>query len=196
MISRCGGGALAFPGYDGDYFYFELYAGTGHRLRESGGSWDFAPAVPGQPDSTTWCNGLIGVADAQLGPDGALYLAALGYTVDFPRGLHRIRPDPAAVGADVAAHPFRLLTPPSPNPFRDRTTFAVRNDRHGPVRVTVTDVAGRAVRHVHAGDVPAGPRALSWDGRDDGGRPVPSGVYFLNARTASGTGRAKVVLLR
>jgi glucose/arabinose dehydrogenase len=86
------GSPRSFPGeYDGDFFYFEFYGGTLHRLRGSGRHWAIAPPVPGQPGAEVWADGLRSVVDAQLGPDGALWFLALGFGTE--PGLFRIVPD-------------------------------------------------------------------------------------------------------
>jgi flagellar hook assembly protein FlgD len=51
--------------------------------------------------------------------------------------------------------------------------------RAGRLRLQVLDPAGRTVRTLHDGWGAAGDGHARWDGRDDGGREVPSGVYVL-----------------
>ncbi len=113
------------------------------------------------------------------------------------------RPD---LGAAVA----ELLTPTSspvragvselrvvaaPNPFHASTTIHCSMPETGPAALAITDVAGRRVRTLLDGPVGAGSRSFVWDGRDDAGRAVASGVYFyrLQAAAKSGTGRVQVV---
>ena len=55
--------------------------------------------------------------------------------------------------------------------------FAVPRD--GPVSLRVFDLGGRAVRTLAAGNHPAGEHSIEWDGRDDDGRLVSSGPYFV-----------------
>ena len=47
-----------------------------------------------------------------------------------------------------------------------------------PAELAVFDAAGRCVRHLVSGRVEAGDRTIAWDGRDDGGTRLASGVYF------------------
>ncbi|MBK9471437.1 MAG: CapA family protein [bacterium] len=77
-----------------------------------------------------------------------------------------------------------------PNPFNPRTTIelALAGPAGGavPVEVAVHDLAGRRVRILYAGPLESGRlHGLSWDGADDRGRPLASGVYFCRA-TADG----------
>ncbi len=65
-----------------------------------------------------------------------------------------------------------------PNPSNGNTTLRFTLDGHADVRLVVFDQRGRLVRELTAGTRGAGPHALSWDGRDMGGRSVAAGTYF------------------
>jgi hypothetical protein len=97
----------------------------------------------------------------------------------------------------VTAAPYVAGAPslraPSPNPFRTRTTFAFELPSPARVRLAIHDVAGRVVRDLSLGLRPAGAQAAAWDGRDDRGRPVPSGVYFCVLRGAGPASVTKAV---
>ncbi len=81
--------------------------------------------------------------------------------------------------------PARVLTV-WPNPSNAGATIAWRDVAAGPLLVTVHDLRGRRVRGlVGADDVPPAGRAF-WDGRDDRGATVASGVYIVRLRDASG----------
>jgi hypothetical protein len=103
-------------------------------------------------------------------------------------------------GACCAGAP--ALAPPAPNPVRggQGQTWSIRlepGDRPGTFQLSLLDVSGRRVlvREVRI-DVP-GMRLVPWDGRDRAGRPVPAGVYFLEAlRPDGGRERRKIVVLR
>ena len=88
----------------------------------------------------------------------------------------------------------RLSLAVSPNPFRDATVVSVQAPGSGPFTVTVHDAAGRRVRTL-AGASGAGGR-FTWDGLDDAGRAVLSGVYFLRVTTAQGVRTTPVILRR
>ncbi|NOT32724.1 MAG: T9SS type A sorting domain-containing protein [Candidatus Eisenbacteria bacterium] len=66
-----------------------------------------------------------------------------------------------------------------PNPFGGtlRIDFAVAGA--GPAALEVFGIDGRRVRALQSAAVTSGTRAVSWDGRDDGGRTAPPGVYFV-----------------
>ncbi len=93
-----------------------------------------------------------------------------------------------------AAAAARLVA--SPNPCNPRTTFRFTLPTAAIVEMNVYDLAGRRLRTLAAA-LPrgAGPHAMLWDGRDDAGRNVPSGVYLgrLEAGTLRATARVVVV---
>ncbi|NNE43889.1 MAG: T9SS type A sorting domain-containing protein [Gemmatimonadetes bacterium] len=79
-----------------------------------------------------------------------------------------------------------------PNPWNDATEFSVAlDDGSNSARLDVYDLAGRRVRRLHRGPIQRGIATFRWDGNDDAGRPVTSGIYFVRFRDASGTRTAK-----
>ncbi len=73
----------------------------------------------------------------------------------------------------------------APNPFNPITkiAFTVPEDA-SPVTLMICNVNGRVVRRLVDEPLSAGPHTIVWNGRDDMGRDLPSGVYF--ARLAAG----------
>ncbi|NNE44082.1 MAG: T9SS type A sorting domain-containing protein, partial [Gemmatimonadetes bacterium] len=84
----------------------------------------------------------------------------------------------------------------SPNPFRGRTDVSLALAAPGPVRITVFDVTGRAVRRLADGEWPAGTVRIPWDGRDGAGRAVAPGIYFIRLLGSESTDAVKTVVLR
>jgi endoglucanase Acf2 len=102
---------------------------------------------------------------------------------------------PSGVGDDVV--PGALTAARSyPNPFNPQTTIECVVPAEGPVRLAVYDARGRQVRVLADGRLPAGAHTVAWDGRDDGGRSLASGVYFLRFEAAGAARVGKLVLLR
>lgn len=64
------------------------------------------------------------------------------------------------------------------------------------VVVSVYDVIGRRIRRLYDGSLPGGTAALVWDGRNDDGVPVASGLYWYAARGEEGVAKRKVVYVR
>jgi hypothetical protein len=74
------------------------------------------------------------------------------------------------------------LISPSPNPFTTTSLISFELPREGPVQLVVHDLLGRRVRTLLDGVRPAGKWSASWDGREDNGRTLPSGVYLVRMR--------------
>ena len=78
-----------------------------------------------------------------------------------------------------------------PNPFGLGTEIHFVLEAPAQVRLTVYDPSGRQVRVVEDGSFSAGEHSVRWDSRDNGARPVRSGLYFyrLDVDGRSTTGR-------
>ena len=63
------------------------------------------------------------------------------------------------------------------------------------VELALFDVSGRRVAVVARGAFGAGSHAARWDGNDEAGRRVPTGVYFARLVTEDGVATQKVVLV-
>jgi hypothetical protein len=72
----------------------------------------------------------------------------------------------------------------APNPFNPRTTIRFDLPVAGQARLSIYDLAGRLVRVLVEGEIPAGSHEAVWDGRDASGRAAPSGSYL--ARLVAG----------
>jgi hypothetical protein len=104
--------------------------------------------------------------------------------------------DPAsAAGETPATYTTRLLAN-VPNPFNPVTTVRFELAMAGAVTVTVHDVAGRRVRTLVSGTYASGPHGAPWNGRDDRGEPVSSGVYFCRLEAGGVVATRKMVLLK
>ena len=99
-------------------------------------------------------------------------------------------------GSEAIAPRRLALLPAVPNPFNPGTTLRLSVDQQQVLRVHIHDVRGRRVRTLVEGLVPAGESDLTWDGRDDTGNPVPSGVYFATLGARSGRQIQRLVLMR
>jgi hypothetical protein len=84
----------------------------------------------------------------------------------------------------------------SSNPSRGTATFACGVPQPSPTSLIVYDSRGRFVRQlVHAPEA-TGKFTVEWDGRDDSGERVPSGVYFCRLLAAGRTSTARIVIAR
>lgn len=116
-----------------------------------------------------------------------------GETEDY---LIRITDHPVGVPHTPDLKETLQLHGASPNPFNPRTTVAFTAARDGMVRLTLHDASGRRVRTLVDGRVTAGRNEVRWNGTDDDGRALPSGVYFARASMDGAVQTAKLVLVR
>ncbi len=92
--------------------------------------------------------------------------------------------DLPAIGAQAALHAA------SPNPFNPRTRVSFTMAEAGEATLQVFDLSGRLVRTLLDGHQQAGDHSVTFDGRDDHGAALPSGVYtarLVNGGTAQTT---------
>jgi hypothetical protein len=102
--------------------------------------------------------------------------------------------DPTAVGTLSA---LTHLGEACPNPFNPRTLIHYAIAQPGPVDLRVYDAAGRLVRRlVHENSVLVGGYEVIWDGHDDRGLEVGSGVYFYRLDTRESRLTQRMTLLR
>lgn len=89
-----------------------------------------------------------------------------------------------------------LAVTSAPNPAGVRVDLALDLPRAAHVQVDVYDVAGRRIRTIHRGDLPAGLRQLSWDGRLDDGSAAASGVYRYVVKAGGQEAVGRIVWIR
>ncbi len=69
-----------------------------------------------------------------------------------------------------------------PNPFNPSTRIAFVAPSSGPLSVRIFNLRGEVVRVLRDGPVAAGPGSVTWNGDDDQGHGVASGIYFYEVR--------------
>jgi hypothetical protein len=82
-----------------------------------------------------------------------------------------------------------------PNPFRSSTTIHYALPEPTPVRLTIHDVSGRRVRVLQGGSQDAGHWHVEWNGRDDLGETVATGLYLVRLESGAETRIGRVVLV-
>lgn len=88
---------------------------------------------------------------------------------------------------------LRLVT--RPNPFMGGTMIGFALPHAAEVSLGVYDLSGRLVRSLQRGKLAAGEHRFDWNGRDDAGRRVAAGIYFVGLDGRGVQVRAKVVKL-
>jgi len=101
--------------------------------------------------------------------------------------------------------PIQMLTMPtasmrleqnSPNPFNPQTQIRFSLSSKENVTLAIYDVSGRLVRMLASGTQDTGTHSITWDGRNDAGATVGSGVYFYRLDAGKFSATKKMVMLK
>jgi len=105
-------------------------------------------------------------------------------------------PDPCEAGIDDAwLRPGVPLTC-QPNPFGPATVIRFALEQSAEIELGVYDPSGRRIRSLVGGTQPAGEHSVAWNGRDDAGRRLTGGLYFLRLTTPGAFTSQRVVLMK
>jgi hypothetical protein len=128
--------------------------------------------------------------------DGAEYLIADIFDLGAPVALVEGSPEilmggsntrPGATGAALSVYP---------NPFNPATTISFELTSRQNVSVRVYDIRGSLVRELDNRSFPAGLTQISWDGRDQQGRPIATGIYLIHVKSAAFDMTRKAVMIK
>jgi len=108
-----------------------------------------------------------------------------------PTGVDEESPgEEIPIGAGIVLHPNQ------PNPFNPNTTIRFTLPEAGKVRLSVCDVRGRALRTLLDGELERGGHRIVWDGRDDAGHTLASGLYLARLEQEGEVLARKMLLLK
>ena len=117
--------------------------------------------------------------------------------------IHRIMDATSDItNTDTSIPEHNFLHQNYPNPFNPTTNIRYDLPNSAQVNLAIYTLLGEKVRTLVAGQQPAGAHTVQWDGRDEAGAQVASGVYFyqISAQDASGSQQLnqsrKLLLLR
>ncbi|MCK4511038.1 carboxypeptidase regulatory-like domain-containing protein, partial [bacterium] len=163
-----------------------------------GGSWtqvaSYSGLLSNWTEVTIDLDSYVGTSDFKvrfiLDSDG--WVQRDGWYVD---DIHVFADQPT--GVDDGGTPLKLLVGNYPNPFNPTTSVRYTVPRAGPVDLRVYDASGRLVRTlVETASHDAGRHSASWDGRDESGVEVATGVYFVRLTADSQSASSRMVLLK
>jgi hypothetical protein len=159
-------------------------------------------------DDATILNAPVECYTSELGSwpvEGAM---TLSLRLNFTNVAHGIEiggvaigtlPSPTAV-ADPPASPdigaSLLLKQNRPNPFNPSTVIGYELKQAGEVDLRIFSATGRLVRTLMHGNAEPGAHRVEWDGRDDAGRPQPSGAYYYRLTAGDLEESKPMILLR
>ncbi|MCX5800823.1 MAG: hypothetical protein NTX17_05485 [Candidatus Eisenbacteria bacterium] len=168
-----------------DFSHYAIYKGT---------SEDF---VPGESNriGTAWDTSFV---DDQFDPNTNNYYKVTAWDIhENEGGWGLLTPEGISGSEQPPAVPtVALLEQNVPNPFNPVTAIRFSTSHSGRVALRVYDVTGRPVRTLVQEIRGAGRYEVKWDGRDDNGRGVPSGVYLYRLEAPWYGETRKMVLIK
>ncbi|MCA9754422.1 MAG: T9SS type A sorting domain-containing protein [Candidatus Eisenbacteria bacterium] len=136
--------------------------------------------------------------------DGRIVYYAFNYAVVdanarymlLENSIRWLLPQDPAETPELESQVSLMLQPARPNPMEAWTEIHFVIPTAAPVDLAVFDVAGRRVRTLVNEPLEAGSHQALWNGRDDRGLEVSSGIYFYRLSTSEGARIQKVTRLR
>ncbi|HPT72791.1 MAG TPA: T9SS type A sorting domain-containing protein, partial [Candidatus Cloacimonadota bacterium] len=83
-----------------------------------------------------------------------------------------------------------------PNPFNSETTISYNLSTKGQVELNIYNIRGQLIRHLVNDKQILGKHTVTWNGKDDHGKTLASGIYFCRISSAGRQATRKMVLLK
>jgi hypothetical protein len=199
IIRHSRGPTLWPTSWEGNVLYADFMMGWMRMLHpESNGTWTRIPSN-GAVSFDFFADNMLYPTDFQWGPDGDLWWTSYGDGAWDPGSgtLHRMYCDVSELAAASLSVRDRSLTlRANPNPARGPISFSAVLSTRERVRLIVLDVLGRRVATLLDADREPGVVQVMWDGRDEHGHPVPSGLYLARIQAGSQSSTTRIVQTR
>ncbi len=129
------------------------------------------------------------IVDLEAGPGGWIYFATRN------SGVYRFQQPTGIPPGQNASADFRLFQN-YPNPFNPETAISYQLSNGSNLELAVYNSLGQKIRTLVQARQPAGRYQVKWDGRDEAGREVGSGVYIYRLKAGQYSISKKMILLR
>jgi hypothetical protein len=178
---------VAFCGYTGTSLTTQIYQNTGTGFVSAGFSF------PGVRE------GALAFCDIDNDCDCDFFMMGADWSTKYGQPYENTainwvgvpEDDPSSWSADG-----HLLGVNRPNPFNPTTTIRFIVPADGQVDLAIYDLSGRRVKTLVSTRLDAREYERTWDGTDDAGRRMASGVYFCKLSTAGGVDERKLVMVK
>lgn len=141
----------------------------------------------GKPQVLAMDNNVAGVAWADSRSSGKTEIVGL-YAQKYSCPVVATQEQTPTAGKLVASN--------YPNPFNPSTTISYNLPQNGQVTLNVYNSRGQRVRALVSARQAAGQHTVTWNGTDDHGRNMASGVYFYKVETAGSSSVSKMLLVK
>jgi hypothetical protein len=103
---------------------------------------------------------------------------------------------PADEPEELLPEKYNILEQNYPNPFNEGTMIDFELSRAGHIELAVFNILGEEVARLVNGRLERGEHSITWNGRDDAGRILPSGMYLYRLSTRTGSHTRKMLYLK
>lgn len=83
-----------------------------------------------------------------------------------------------------------------PNPFNPETTINFKLSDHGNVKLNIYNVKGQLIKTLANENKASGDYSIKWDGKDNNGKKVASGIYLYKIKSGNFSSTKKMILLK
>lgn len=135
--------------------------------------------------------------------DGIVYLAFYGESTVPENGDNDLMIDNLQIRLEPVSNADGLLSPPVdqllanyPNPFRAHTIVRYQLKDSQPVKIEIYNLKGQLVKVLVDARKTAGTHEVQWDGSDQGGNRVSSGIYYYKMQKGKFSSTGKMILLK
>ena len=97
---------------------------------------------------------------------------------------------------DPQYHPENSMLTVSPNPFYESTNLSFALTKTTDVKLNIYNIKGHKIRTLLSEVLTQGNHSINWDGTDNNGKKISSGIYFYTLETIDNIYTKKVILLK
>ncbi|TES89715.1 MAG: T9SS type A sorting domain-containing protein, partial [Candidatus Cloacimonadota bacterium] len=92
--------------------------------------------------------------------------------------------------------PDKISIKNNPNPFRDFTEILFTLPQSEEITIYIYDISGRMIKQIYSGIIRGGKRKFLWKGKDNKGKQVSSGVYFIKLQSKNTNISKPIILIK
>jgi len=194
MYDISGNDFTVYEGEDGSSEGYSVYLSN-----DWSDSWLFCGADMGTANFDISTTGLTHARYVKVVDDGDIQSNQYaGFDLD---AIHFFSPTGIEIADLIGVGASNVNLFVSPNPFKEKTDIRYQIRDRADLKLTAVNIViynalGRAVRSLMKDAKKMGDYTITWNGRDDNGRKVPAGVYFVNLTTGDYQRVEKTVLLK
>jgi ligand-binding sensor domain-containing protein len=154
--------------------------------------WGLFRIMNGVVDQITTQQGLVSnrIQTIRVAPNGSIWVGT-----DQEISYYR-NPTPVKVNETISSPAYIKINKIFPNPFNSSTLIKYSISNRDYCTINIYCISGQKIRTLVSGSMCAGAYTVSWNGCDDSGRQVSSGVYFARVESGGKAAVGKMLLMK